>query len=63
MRRASILVLVGVVLLSVTSSVSAQSKTREQLIEEIKEKRSELSVLEKQVLDVADSDRTATRFF
>jgi len=59
MRRASILVLVGFVLLSVTSAVSAQSKTREQLIEEIKEKRSELSVLEKQVLDVADSDRSA----
>lgn len=59
MRRASILVLVVSVLLSVTSIGSAQSKTRERLIEEIKEKRSELSVLEKQILDVADSDRTA----
>jgi len=59
MRRASILVLVGFALLSVTSIASAQSKTREQLIEEIGSKRSELSALEQQFLAVTEADEKA----
>src|ERR1043166_8156949 len=55
-RSASILVVLFA--LSLTPTTFAQSKTREQMIDEIAAKRKELDALEQEFLDVSDGDRT-----
>jgi hypothetical protein len=59
MKRHLMLFLAVLIASGFDSSVIAQSKTREQLIDEITAKRSELIALEKQFLDVSEADRTA----
>jgi len=58
MKRSTLL-LVVLFVLGLTSNARAQSKTREQIIDEIAAKRKELDSLEQQFLDVPDADRTA----
>lgn len=55
-RSASILVVLFA--LGLTPTTFAQSKTREQIIDEIAAKRKELDALEQEFLDVSDADRT-----
>ena len=56
MKRITLLLAVLFVL-GLTSDTLAQSKTREQMIDEIAAKRKELDKLEQEFLDVPDSDR------
>jgi hypothetical protein len=57
MKRITLLVTI-LFALGLTSETLAQSKTREQLIEEIAAKRKDLDSLEHQFLDVSETDRT-----
>jgi hypothetical protein len=56
MKRTTLIFAVLFVL-GLTSNTLAQSKTREQMIDEIAAKRKELDSLEQQFLDVSDADR------
>jgi hypothetical protein len=57
MRRTTFF-LVVLFALGLTPNTPAQSKTREQIIDEIAAKRKELDSLEQEFLDVSDEDRT-----
>jgi hypothetical protein len=58
MKRSTLLLAVLFVL-GLSSNSFAQSKTREQMIDEIAAKRKELDTLEKEFLDVSETDRIA----
>jgi len=57
------LLLAVLFVLGLTSDTLAQSKTREQVIDEIAAKRKELNQLEQEFLDVTDVDRSAFAHF
>jgi hypothetical protein len=59
MRSTITLISAALLTISFSSLICAQSKSREQLIEEIAAKRTELSTLEQQFLAVSETDRTA----
>jgi hypothetical protein len=59
MRRVHSVVLAALAIVSFSSALYAQTKTREQLIEEIGKKRTELSGLETQFLAVSPDDEKA----
>lgn len=59
MKHLTSFVLLTLVLAGFSSTVSAQTKSREQLLEDISTKRNELSNLEKEFLAVPDADRSA----
>jgi hypothetical protein len=57
MKRSFLLLIAALLSLSIGLTASAQTKTRQQLIDEIAEKRVELSRLEKQFLSPTSEDR------